>query len=373
MTTPLETRIRAEIAATGPMRLDRYMDVCLGDPEHGYYAAGAPIGAAGDFTTAPEISQIFGELVGLWLVQCWIDQGAPDPFVLVELGPGRGVLMADALRAARVVPAFLAAARVRLVDASAPLRAEQERRLLGSPGLSEPPAWRARLDEIEELPLFLIANEFFDALPIRQWRRRSGVWLEQYIGAEDGRLTFHSVPSSGAEEPPHAAPDGGVLEISEPSRAVAAQIGARIARSCGAALIVDYGYSDADRTNAGWLETFQAVRRHQPVDPLQTPGDADLTAHVAFDDLARAAGPSVAAYGPIGQGVFLSRIGAPERAAALARAAPDRAEDLASGLRRLIDPDAMGALFRAMALLPRDRSTPAGFEHIEAASKPHQP
>ncbi|MCI4663972.1 MAG: SAM-dependent methyltransferase [Neomegalonema sp.] len=361
--TPLERKIRAEITEQGPIGLDRYMQICLADPDHGYYAAGAPIGADGDFTTAPEISQIFGEMIGLWMAQCWLDQGAPDPFALVELGPGRGVLMADLLRAARVVPAFLQAARVRLVETSQPLRAQQAERLANPPGLGAPVEWRDRIGEVEPMPLFLVANEFFDALPIQQWRRSAGEWIEQRVGVRDQKLAPLDAPDAGAPPPPDApaqAPEGALLEHSPASIAIAAQVSERIAENGGAALFIDYGYTDAARAAAGWLSTFQAVRRHRFADPFDAPGTADLTAHVAFDDLARAASRAQV-YGPVGQGVFLTRLGAQARAAMLSKAAPDKAAMLDRALRRLIEPDEMGALFKAQALLPHALAPPAGF------------
>ncbi len=356
---PLLATILEEIDASGPIGLDRYMAICLGDPESGYYAAGAPIGAEGDFTTAPEISQIFGELAGLWLAQCWIDQGRPDPFALVELGPGRGVLMADALRAARVAPGFLQAARLRLVETSAPLREEQRARL-GADALASPPRWVDRLEQVERLPLLLVANEFFDALPIRQWIRRGGAWRERLVGREGDGLGFVAADAAGPGDAPDA-PEGAVREVSAASRAVAAEIGARLAREGGAALVVDYGYTDAERERAGWRETLQALRSRRFADPLEAPGAADLTAHVAFDDLARAAS-GAAAHGPIGQGVFLLRLGAAARAAALAKASPERAPEIAAALHRLTEPDAMGLLFRALALTPAGAPSPPGFD-----------
>ncbi len=282
--TPLAALIAGRIAAEGPMRLDTYMALCLGHPEHGYYMARDPLGAAGDFTTAPEISQMFGELLGAWAAQVWQDQGAPDPFVLAELGPGRGTLMADALRATAALPAFRAAARLRLVETSPVLRARQAETLEGAS-----PRWTNSVADLPPGPLIVVANEFFDALPVRQFQRTDAFWRERLVGLDGDRLAWRwALPRPDAELDvrfPQLA-DGAVAEICPAGEAVAAALGARIARDGGAALIIDYGAPE------GGGDTLQAVESHAPADPLAAPGMADLTAHVRFADLARAARPA---------------------------------------------------------------------------------
>lgn len=352
--TPLAALVRSRIAEDGPMRLDAYMGLALGHPTLGYYATRDPLGAAGDFTTAPEISQMFGELVGLWLVQAWIDQGRPDPFVLAEFGPGRGTLMRDALRAARAVPAFLAAARPWLVETSPSLRARQAETLA-----DHAPRWARRPAELPPGPIFAVANEFLDALPVRQARRTDAAWCERTVVlAEDG-LAF-------AWGPPRPDPaferrfpdlaDGAVAEIGEAGEALVAGLGGRIAAAGGAALLVDYGGWD------GFGDTLQAVRGHRPVDPLDAPGEADLTTHVRFRAIADAARPA-RAWGAVGQGAFLERLGITARARALAGGGTaEEADAVAAAHRRLTHPDEMGNLFQVLALLPEDAPAPPGFE-----------
>lgn len=345
--TPIEAMLRRRIAQTGPVTLHDYMALCLGHPEHGYYATRDPFGAAGDFTTAPEISQMFGELVGLALAQAWLDQGRPAPFRLVELGPGRGTLIADALRAAGAVPGFRDAADLQLVETSPALRAEQAKRVSAH--------WAERLEDTSEGPLFLIANEFFDALPIRQYLRRDGQWFERVVTVAEDRLAYGLARSA---LPLPAAPEGAVRERSPGGEAVAGLIGARIAREGGAALIIDYGYAETPPLGG---DTFQAVRAHGATDPLEAPGEADLTAHVDFAALAETARrEGAAATRPVGQGAWLARLGIGARAEALAKTAG--AEPIASALHRLTDPADMGTLFKALAIHPAGAPPPPGFE-----------
>lgn len=361
--------LRDRIDTAGSLSIADYMAFCLSDPVHGYYRVQDPLGRSGDFTTAPEISQIFGEMAGLALVQAWRDQGAPGEVVLVELGPGRGRLMADALRAARAAPAFLEAARLWLVETSAPLRAAQARNLAAS-GVS--PRWVDRFEQTPEGPLFLIANEFFDALPIRQHRRASDGWRERRVALVDGALAYVDGAAAAAAPAPEAAdaPIGAWIEICAQGRDIAAAVGARLAAHGGAAVIVDYGYDASLRSQAGWKETFQAVRAHAYADPLAAPGAADLTAHVDFSALAAAAqAAGAAAAGPLPQGKWLRRLGAETRAAALARARPDQAEAIAAGIGRLTDPREMGVVFKALALTPLNAPAAAGFEGAEGTAR----
>jgi SAM-dependent MidA family methyltransferase len=351
--TPLGQRLARRIAASGPISIAEYMADCLLDPEHGYYATRDPLGRAGDFTTAPEISQMFGELAGLCLAQAWLDQGAPSPVTLAEPGPGRGTLMADMLRATRGVPGFHAAIDVHLIEASPVLRARQRQALAG-----HAVSWLDSLAELPEAPLLLVANEFFDALPIRQFVRDGAGWRERLVGLSDGALAF------GLSEPaPLAAlgdrladtAEGEVVELCPAAPALMGEIAGRIARHGGAAAIVDYG---------GWHsrgDTLQAVAGHGYADPLAAPGEADLTAHVDFEALAGAAA-GVAHTELIGQGLWLERLGIAERARALAaRLEGPALESHLAAYRRLTHPEEMGRVFKAMALYPSDTPPPPGF------------
>jgi len=363
--TALAAVLRRRIAATGPLTVAEYMAEALGHPRFGYYVTRDPFGAAGDFVTAPEISQMFGELLGLWCVDAWQRLGAPSPVALVEPGPGRGTLLADALRAARVVPAFLAAVRVHLVESSPVLRRAQAAALAPA-GLAVPPAWHGGLAEVPEGPLLAVANEFFDALPVRQFVRTDTGWAERMVDWDDAAdrprwVLAGPVGATALLIPPDrdALPPGGVAEVCPAGLSLAAELGRRVAAHGGAALIVDYGY---DTPGPG--ETLQAVRRHRPVDPLDDPGEADLTAHVDFAALARSAREQGAAvHGPVGQGLFLRRLGIEARAARLAEAGDlPQAEAVAAALLRLTAPEAMGTLFKALALAPPGLGVPAGFE-----------
>ena len=354
MSTPLAALLADRIRAGGPITLADYMTECLLHPVHGYYATRDPLGAAGDFTTAPEISQMFGELMGLCLAQSWLEQGAPAPFVLAEPGPGRGTLMADIWRATRSVPGFHAAARVHLVEASPTLRAVQAERLAGLPV-----SWADTLDDLPEAPLWLIANEFFDALPIRQFQRTGDGWRERVVGLQDGRLALGLAPP--APQPDLAdrlsdTAEGDVVETRPAATAAMQAIARRIAAHGGAALIVDYG----DWGSRG--NTFQAVQGHAPTDPLARPGLADLTAHVDFRALARAARP-LAHSAPIPQGVLLARLGLGPRSERLAGGLQGGAlENHLAATHRLTDPAEMGNLFKALALVPAQAPLPPGFD-----------
>jgi len=347
--TPLGRRLAREIAATGPMPVARYMAECLAH----YYATRDPLGRGGDFTTAPEIGQVFGELVGLWLADLWLRAGEPAPVRLVELGPGRGTLMADLWRATARVPGFHAAASLHLVETSPSLRAEQARRVPHA-------RWHDRLDEVpDDAPLLLVANEFFDALPIRQLVRTGAGWRERMV-AHDARGFFAcagATPLDVLVPPAFAdAAEGSVFELAPAGTAVAAEIGSRLAARGGAALIVDYGHA-----GPALGDTLQAVKAHAFADPFAGPGEADLTAHVDFAALARAAASAVA-HGPLTQGALLTALGIGARTEALAaRARPDQAELLRAGTARLVGDDAMGSLFKALALTGGAWPTPAAF------------
>jgi NADH dehydrogenase [ubiquinone] 1 alpha subcomplex assembly factor 7 len=348
--TPLEAELKRLIAIDGPMPLTQYMALCLTDPVHGYYVTRDPFGAGGDFTTAPEISQMFGELIGLWTASVWLQLGAPDRVHVVELGPGRGTLMADALRAARVVPGFAAAARIDLVETSPLLRRRQKAAL---EIFADRMRWHQHFGDVSGAPLIVIANEFFDALPVHQTVRTPDGWHERMVGLDrDGQLTLalHPEPLLGFERtlPPslRRAPLGAVREWRSDELVV--EIAQRVVQARGAALIIDYG-----EIESGLCDTLQAVGRHRHVSVLQTPGEVDLTAHVDFAALGRAAAKTGARVcGPLAQGAFLARLGINERAAALKAASPGRAREIDAGLARLTadGPDGMGDLFKVIAI-----------------------
>lgn len=322
--SPLEERLRRRIAAEGPIPVSDYMAAANAH----YYATRDPFGAAGDFTTAPEISQMFGELAGLWLADLWLRSGRPEGAHYVELGPGRGTLAVDALRAmngAGLQP------DIHLVETSPVLRQAQATRLPGA-------AWHHDLSTLpNEGALLIVANEFFDALPVEQVDRAGGI---RAVDWRDGRF----VPVGEVE-----------TETSPASRAIAADLSRRLAAQGGAALIVDYGH---DRPARG--DTLQAVFRHAYADPFEAPGERDLTAHVDFAALAVAA-EGVRISGPVSQGAWLDAMGLPLRAAALARAAPERTGEIAAARDRLSAPSQMGRLFKILAFTARDWQEPAGF------------
>ncbi|MGX9964055.1 class I SAM-dependent methyltransferase [Roseomonas sp. F4] len=327
-------------------RLDRFMARAVA----AYYARPAtPFGRAGDFTTAPEISQAFGEVLGLWAAIAWDQMGRPDPVLLVEVGPGRGTLMADALRAVGDVAApFRAALRLHLVETSPPLR-EAQRRMLGA-AVS---GWHDDLGSLPPGPMLLLGNEFLDALPIRQFVRRGNAWMERHV--EDGQ--FIEVPSDLPL--PAEAPDGAVCEVGEAAQAVVAALASRLAAQGGAALFLDYGPA-----GSGFGDSLQAVRGQAAgLDPLADPGSADLTAHVDFSAIARTArAAGAAAQGPLPQGLFLQRLGLMSRAAMLAHGRPRLAGEILSGAERLVAAEGMGRLFKALAVCDPVLPTLPGFD-----------
>ena len=362
--TPLAATLRRRIAESGALSVADYMAEALGHPEHGYYATRDPLGAAGDFTTAPEISQVFGELIAAWCVEVWRAMGAPDPVRVVELGPGRGTLAADARRTWRqVAPAFTLAARLHLVETSPALRARQRAALAAA---AMPPAWHATLAEVPDDPMILLANEFFDALPVRQYARRAGTWYERLVGmAPTGEgFVFLDGPAAELQDDMEsrildAADEGAILEICHSAEAVATDIALRIAAHGGVALIIDYGYA-----SSALGETLQAVRGHRYADPLAALGQADLSHHVDFQRLRAAAERAGArAWGPIPQGLLLGRLGIAMRADVIAAAAPsaERAEDIRGAVRRLVHPGRMGVLFKALAIAHPSLPAPPGF------------
>jgi SAM-dependent MidA family methyltransferase len=360
----LKERIVSLIAAQGPVSVAQYMTMALHDPQGGYYATRDPFGRGGDFITAPEVSQMFGEMLGLWLAQAWLEQGGPKRPVLMELGPGRGTLMADMLRALKAMPDFLGGLDVVLVEASPHLRRLQEETLKNS---GVPIRWLNSFDAEAGRPLFLVANEFFDALPIRQYVKTSRGWCERMVTAKDGDLHFALAPSPAPPalipENRAGAPEGGVYESAPSAIALAEEIAAQIEAHGGAALLVDYGYA-----GPGFGETLQAVQDHRFADPLSNPGEADLSAHVDFTALGEAGlrgGAGV--HGPVGQGGLLTALGIGARAASLAARHPASRDALQAALVRLTEPSAMGTLFKAMAFLPGAAATAPGFDTAGAA------
>jgi NADH dehydrogenase [ubiquinone] 1 alpha subcomplex assembly factor 7 len=363
--TPLARRIAERIRREGPISVADYMALALGDPEHGYYTTREPFGAAGDFVTAPEISQVFGELIGLWCGVVWQGMGAPAPVALIELGPGRGTLMADAMSAAgKVLPAFAAAVALVCVETSSRLRRRQAATLAARhPGARV--TWHEDLAAAPGGPALIVANEFLDALPVHQYVRSVAGWCERRVGiGTDGEgLALIDVPIDGA--PPAlparlaTSPQGSIVELAPARLAVVREIARRVVRDGGAALIIDYG---PFASGAG--DSLQAVRRHRFQDVLDRPGETDLTSHVDFEAIADAAAAAGAAvFGPLPQGTLLRRLGAEQRLATLSRGrAPGAAAELAAGVRRLIDPKAMGLLFKALALAHPALPTPPGFD-----------
>lgn len=347
--------IARRIALTGPITVADFMAEAQGHPTLGYYRRATAVGSAGDFITAPEVSQMFGELLGAWLAERWQAMGQPSPVHLVELGPGRGVLMQDALRVTRGVPDFHAAIELHLVETNTTLRAEQQSRLS-----TFEPTWHERFDDVPEGPLLLVANEFFDALPVRQFHKTATGWHERMVGlAADGEsLALALAPGATPFAPllPDAAA-GAEAELCEPARALAAAIGARIKRHGGWALIVDYGYDN------GHGASLQAVRAHRGAGILDRPGETDLSIHVDFAALAAASGART--FGPLGQGAFLSALGIVQRAESLkARASIEQRHAIDAALSRLIDADQMGTLFRVLAVGDDRSAAPAGFSEM---------
>ncbi|MET0653474.1 MAG: SAM-dependent methyltransferase [Hyphomicrobiaceae bacterium] len=353
---PLLLKLRERIGRDGPLPVSDYMHLCVGDPEHGYWRRRDTIGAAGDFVTAPEISQIFGELIGLWCAVTWQQLGSPTPLRLVELGPGRGTLMRDALRSAGRLPGFIEAASVHLVEISESLRRVQQATLASAP---DQPAvtWHRDIAEVPDGPAIIVANEFLDALPIRQLVYANGAWHERVVALDAaGALTF---AHGNRVDPPVGRPSepqpGAIVELRDGEDHLLVQLATR--SQPFVALLIDYGPA-----SAALGDTLQAVRRHQYADPLAEPGTADLTAHVLFAplaDKARAAG--LAADGPIAQAEFLGRLGVAERATRLMAANPGKAAEIEVGVQRLVSPTGMGQLFKVLAVRSPALPPPAPF------------
>ena len=342
--------IRRLITSAGPMPVWRYMQLCLTHPQHGYYISRDPLGREGDFTTAPEVSQMFGELIGLWAASVWRAMGSPPQLQLIELGPGRGTMMADALRALRVLPPLYQAISVHLVEINPVLREKQRNTLTGVRNVN----WHYGLDEVPPGPSIILANEYFDVLPIHQMVKRETGWHERTVEIDDkGKLSF-----GYAEDPTplfevllpalvRAAPVGAIYEW-RPDNAIMT-LARRVRDDHGAALIIDYGHL---RSDAG--DTLQAIAQHSFADPLKNPGQSDITAHVDFQALARGAEDVGArAHGPVTQGEFLKALGIEARAQTLtAKATLEAAADVNGALQRLIGNGrgGMGSLFKVLGI-----------------------
>ena len=363
--SPLQSEIKKLIKSSGPMPVWRYMELCLTHPNYGYYISRDPLGREGDFTTSPEVSQMFGELLGLWVGSVWKAIGSPSLLRLIELGPGRGTLMADALRALRVLPPLYQALSIHLVEINPVLREKQKAALSGVRIL----AWHDSLDQVPNGPAVILANEYFDVLPIHQAVKRETGWHERTVEIDDsGKLAFgfadEPMPRFEVLLPPlvRAAPIGAVFEWRSDTEIM--KIATRVRDQRGAALIIDYGHV---RSDAG--DTFQAIARHSFADPLKNPGQADVTAHVDFQALARAAEDLGArVHGPVPQGEFLKWIGIETRAVTLmAKASLEVSEDISSALKRLTGDGrgAMGSMFKVLAVSEPGLTSLAGLSGHE--------
>jgi len=356
--TPLARKLIARIAADGPVPVNDFMEACLNDSEHGYYRIAQPLGRSGDFITAPEISQVFGELLGLWAASVWQSMGGPQPVSLIELGPGRGTLMADALRATKALPAFREALRVHLVETSPVLRAAQERTLAGGA------TWHETITDVPDGPAIILANEFLDALPVRQLVRRAGAWHERCVG-HDAHRGFAFTEGGAAELDaaegdllPTNPAEGDVVELRPGAATLLDALARRSASGPQAALFIDYGHGEAATG-----DTLQAVSGHRYAGVFDAPGQHDLTAHVDFRAFARqASAAGLSTFGPMAQGRFLLQLGLEARCQTLIRAATaGQQQSIMSGARRLADPAQMGELFKVMALTAGLETAPPPF------------
>lgn len=331
------------------MPVSLYMLMCLHDPQHGYYATRPAFNS--DFTTSPETSQVFGELIGLWAAHEWLAMSKPSPFHLIELGPGRGVMMSDALRAGASVPGFSDAARVTLVEASPALRKEQAARL-----------YQREIHHVDDLdvvppgPSIILANEFLDCLPVRQFVNTNGAWRERQVGLDtNGELAFGLGPP--ADLPDNVTPAGDEVEAAPGLEAFAAALARRLNAHPGRALVIDYG-----PTEISPADTLRAYRSGQQVSPLADPGATDLTADVDFPRLIRLCrAQGLGVHGPTPQGDFLLRLGALQRADTLSRTNPERAQETRAAVNKLVDPDQMGSRFKVLAITSPGAETPPAF------------
>ncbi|MCR9213832.1 MAG: SAM-dependent methyltransferase [Proteobacteria bacterium] len=354
--------LKDRIGRSGPISLHDFMKEALGHPEFGYYCSKEPFGETGDFITAPEISQIFGELIGLWCVDCWMKMGSPASFNLVEFGPGTGTLMTDALRSAALVPEFLSGADIHLVENSQRLR-EMQKRSLATRGVVA--SWHDSFPDLPPKPTLFLANEFFDALPIHQYICEKGQWYERQVDWQEEAFQFcQAAQPTELDGNYQAKEDGTIAEICPAATDFMTAICQTLETHGGAALIIDYG-----AMGAVIGDSFQALRGHKSIDPLQNPGDADLTAHVKFRQLTDIAERhDLTIQGPTSQGRFLERLGIEARSEMLARKANDeQRQTLKAGLKRLTSTEEMGTLFKVLAVSHNMAAPAEGFGRDDAA------
>lgn len=362
-TTNLSQRLLRQISQDGPMSVTHYMTLCLLDPKHGYYPTRDPIGAGADFITAPEISQIFGELIGIWLANCWQAMNSPQKTHLVELGPGKGTMMSDILRTSGSIPVFSKSLQVHLLEASAALIAVQAKTL---GGFAQTINWTNDLNDTGSGPLLLVANEYLDCLPVRQFVRQKGFWFERLIGlsdANDLQFTLSTTPLAEHEVmliPPdlRKAADNTLVEVRSGLANFFEPLAERAKKDPVIALFIDYGSA---KSQAG--DSFQAVSKHQKVDPLKRAGEVDLTAQVDFAELSRMAKQSgLLTSKIITQGSWLQQMGLLERAAALSAGQSGNRAKMARQIHRLSDNSEMGELFKVMAVYSKGLAMPVGFD-----------
>jgi len=354
----LTHELRALIQSNGPISIARYMAEALGHPKYGYYIKQDPFGTSGDFITAPEISQMFGEMIGIWFIHHWHRLGAPDVVHLIELGPGRGTLMSDILRTLKLLPPLHRAVKVHFVETSPALRKAQRQKIADA-------QWHDRLDDVEDGFSFIIANEFFDALPIRQLVKLGNGWHEHFVhwsGDTNSFVPFadRSSPDLSAAVPSHlqGGPEGSIFEFSPASQAITQTISERIHDFGGLGLFIDYGHAEH-----GLGDTLQALKNHQYAPVFEAPGDADLTAHVDFEALLHSAQSSrCQTFGPTTQGQFLKSLSIEPRAEKLMASATEKqALGIKQALHRLISDEEMGKLFKVLAIAPKGLADLTGF------------
>jgi NADH dehydrogenase [ubiquinone] 1 alpha subcomplex assembly factor 7 len=368
----LAKKLRSRIKEHGPITLHDYMEACAADPEFGYYIVRDPFGAGGDFITAPDICQMFGELMGLWCVHVWAELGQPKNCKFIELGPGRGTLMSDALRAASLVPQFLQSVEVHFVETSAALRKVQGDQIRAQAEEQERAIpdmfWHDKLEDVPEGPSFIIANEFLDALPIRQFQHKSGKWLERMVALDDDDnfvFSLADAPHDDLQAFPaihKQANEDDFLELCPSMPHIVKQIAGRADKHPLASLFIDYGYGEP-----ALGDSFQAIKAHEFTDPLLEPGIADVTAHVDFSQLLHVAGKhGLGSSGAVTQRDFLIALGVRERAAQLMQGMENMvaAHQFISGFQRLIDAGEMGTLFKVVALTGADQPQVPGFDYI---------
>lgn len=357
MSNFLQQQILRMIAATGPLSIAEYMHLCHSHRDHGYYAAGNPVGAGGDFITAPEISQMFGEMIGVWAIGVWHQLGKPDPFQIAELGPGRGTLMKDFIRAAKADKGFLSVINVKLVETSPSLKTEQIKTLKDTPLNIE---WVQTVEELESVPTLFIGNEFLDAIAFRQFVKTGGRWRELCIGSDENNELLFTPGTTGIDESllpegHEKEPEGAIYETAPAREAITSAIANHVASHSGAALFIDYGHE-----TSGFGDTFQAVQSHKPISPLADPGNCDLTSHVDFEAIGNAAkAEGVRVFELKTQGEFLLELGVAERAGELGQGKPlDVQTQIRADVERLVLPDQMGELFKVLCMTNRAGDLP---------------